>query len=136
MYNYQIKIEYDGTFFVGWQIQKNGPSIQEKIEKVFSKILKSKINIIGAGRTDKGVHAIGQFANFKINKPIKDIKKFLGSVNFFLNKHLISIIKITKKKIDFNSRYNAKERIYEYVIVNRESNLSLEKIEHGILKTS
>ena len=127
MYNYQIKIEYDGTFFVGWQIQKNGPSIQEKIEKVFSKILKSKINIIGAGRTDKGVQAIGQFANFKINKPIKDIKKFLGSVNFFLNKHLISIIKITKKKIDFNSRYNAKERIYEYLIINRESNLSLEK---------
>ncbi len=127
MYNYQIKIEYDGTFFVGWQIQKNGRSIQEKIEKVFSKILKSKINLIGAGRTDKGVHAIGQYANFKINKPVKDIRKFLGSVNYFLNKHLISIIKITKKKLDFNSRFNAKERIYEYVIINRESNLSLDK---------
>ena len=127
MYNYQIKIEYDGTFFVGWQIQKNGRSIQEKIEKVFSKILKSKINLIGAGRTDKGVHAIGQYANFKINKPVKDIRKFLSSVNYFLNKHLISIIKITKKKLDFNSRFNAKERIYEYVIINRESNLSLDK---------
>ena len=95
--------------------------------KRFFKNSKSKINLIGAGRTDKGVHAIGQYANFKINKPVKDIRKFLGSVNYFLNKHLISIIKITKKKLDFNSRFNAKERIYEYVIINRSSNLSLDK---------
>ena len=54
-FNYQIKIEYDGTNFVGWQFQKNGPSIQERIEKVLFRVLNSKIKIIGAGRTDKGV---------------------------------------------------------------------------------
>ena len=127
MFNYQVKIEYDGSSFVGWQYQNNGLSIQGKIEKVFSKVLMSKVRLIGAGRTDKGVHAEGQYANFKISKPIGDIKKFLGSVNFFLKNNLITIITISKKKIDFNSRYNAKERIYKYIIVNRESKLSLEK---------
>ena len=68
MFNYLIKIEYEGTKFVGWQYQKNGKSIQERIEKVFKKILKTQIKIIGAGRTDKGVHAFSQCANFKIKK--------------------------------------------------------------------
>ena len=68
MFNYLIKIEYDGTNYVGWQYQKNGISVQEKIEKTLKKILKSKTKIIAAGRTDKGVHAEGQFANFKVKK--------------------------------------------------------------------
>ena len=71
MFNYLIEIEYDGTNFVGWQYQKNGVSIQEKIEEALKKILKSKIRIIGAGRTDKGVHAFGQFANFVVSKKIE-----------------------------------------------------------------
>ena len=68
MNNYLLEIEYDGTSYVGWQYQKNGISIQEKIEIALKKILKKKIKIIGAGRTDKGVHASGQKANFKIEK--------------------------------------------------------------------
>ena len=71
MYNYLIKIEYDGTNFVGWQYQKNGISIQEKIEKAIKKILKLKIRVTAAGRTDKGVHALGQIANFKKKKKKK-----------------------------------------------------------------
>ena len=89
MFNYLIKIEYDGTNYVGWQYQKNGISVQEKIEKTLKKILKSKTKIIAAGRTDKGVHAEGQFANFKVKKKIEDEKKFLNSINFFLRKNLI-----------------------------------------------
>ena len=73
--NYLLKIEYDGSNFVGWQFQENGKSIQETIEKAIFKVLKSKTKIIGAGRTDKGVHAIGQYANFKINKKIVNEKK-------------------------------------------------------------
>ena len=125
MHNYLIKIEYDGTNYVGWQYQKNGRSIQEKIEKALKKLLKSKIRIIGAGRTDKGVHAIAQHANFKINKKIENEKKFLNSMNFFLRKDLISIIEIKKKSKVFHSRFDAKERIYEYKIINREGALSL-----------
>ena len=81
-YNYLIKIEYDGTRFVGWQFQKNGQSIQERIEKILSKLLNSKIKIIGAGRTDKGVHALGQHANFRTNKKIEN-KKILEFLKFF-----------------------------------------------------
>ena len=71
VYNYLIKVEYDGTKFVGWQYQKNGQSVQEKLEKVLKKLLKDKIKVIGAGRTDKGVHALGQYANFKTEVKLK-----------------------------------------------------------------
>ena len=125
MYNYQLIIEYDGNNFVGWQFQKNGRSIQEVLEKNLQKLLKKKIKIIGAGRTDKGVHAFGQSANFLINYKIRNKKNFLNSINFFLSKHLISIIDIKKKKLNFNSRYDAKQRTYEYKIVNRHSNLAI-----------
>ena len=127
MFNYLIKIEYDGTKFVGWQYQKNGTSIQEKIERAIKKILnyKKRFKIDGAGRTDKGVHAFCQYANFKIREEIKDKKKFINSLNFFLQKDLISVLEIKKKKIDFHSRHSAKERIYEYFIINREGSLSI-----------
>ena len=77
MFNYLIKIEYDGTNFVGWQSQKNGKSIQSSIELALKKITKNKTKIIGAGRTDKGVHALSQFANFKLKKKIDNKKVFL-----------------------------------------------------------
>ena len=82
MFNYLIKIEYDGTNFVGWQSQKNGKSIQDSIEKALKRVLKKKIRIIGAGRTDKGVHAFSQYANFKFEKKIQNKKIFLDSINF------------------------------------------------------
>ena len=124
-YNYLLKIEYDGTKFVGWQTQKNGRSIQDKIENSLSKVLNSKIKIIGAGRTDKGVHALGQHANFKSELKIENKNRFINSLNFFLSKYLISVIKISRKKLSFNSRYDAKERIYKYLIINRQGPLSL-----------
>ncbi len=127
MYNYLIKIEYNGSNFVGWQSQKNGKSIQDTIERALKKIFKSKIRISGAGRTDKGVHALGQYANFKYVKKIKDKKKFLDSINFFLGKNLISIIDVKSKSIDFHARFNAKKRVYEYLIINRQSPLSIDK---------
>ena len=96
--NYQIIIEYDGTSYNGWQYQKNGSSIQNEIERALRKILKKKIRIIGSGRTDAGVHAVGQSANFFSDKIVDD-KKFLNSLNFFLSKKNISIHSIKKKKI-------------------------------------
>jgi tRNA pseudouridine38-40 synthase len=127
MFNYLLKIEYDGTNFVGWQSQKNGVAVQEKIEKALEKVFKLKVKITGAGRTDKGVHAKGQCANFIIKSKIEDIRKFLNSVNFFLKNNLISILDIKKKKINFHSRFDAKERIYEYHITNRLGSLSIDK---------
>jgi len=133
-HNYKIIIEYDGTKFVGWQFQKNGISIQETIEKKLTKLLKIKIKLIGAGRTDAGVHATGQCANFKIKKKIKNKNNFLNSINFFLNKKSISLIDIKKKSLNFHSRFDAKERIYEYKITNRIGNLALNKDRVWLVK--
>ena len=127
MYNYQLIIEYDGSSFVGWQFQKNGISVQETLEKNLKKIFKKKTRIIGAGRTDKGVHAIGQCANFLIDERIENKEIFLNSINFFLRRYLISVIDIKKKRLNFNSRYDAKERIYQYKIINRFSSLTIDK---------
>ena len=89
MPRYQIFIEYVGTKFIGWQIQKNGSSIQELIQKKLSKLLKEKIIVTGSGRTDSGVHAIEQSAHFDCKEKIRDHKKFLKSANYFLNQDLI-----------------------------------------------
>jgi tRNA pseudouridine38-40 synthase len=127
MFNYLIKIEYEGTNFVGWQSQKNGKSIQDSIEKALKKVLGSKIKIIGAGRTDKGVHAYSQVANFKLKKKIDNKKIFLDSINFFLKNELISILDVIKQKKDFHARFSAKLRTYEYLIINRQGTLSIYK---------
>ena len=82
MFTYQIIVEYIGTNLVGWQIQKNGLSAQEVLEKGLKKILKDKVKIVGSGRTDAGVHASGQSAHFKTKHKIKDKKIFLSSLNF------------------------------------------------------
>jgi tRNA pseudouridine38-40 synthase len=126
MHTYQIIIEYDGTHFVGWQKQKNGPSVQQTIEKILTKILKEKIAVYGSGRTDTGVHAIGQSAHFSLKSKINNKLLFLNSVNFFLYKKKISILKINKKRLNFHARYSAKKREYKYIIVNRLAPLSLE----------
>lgn len=121
-------IEYDGSKFVGWQFQKNGTTIQGEIEKILKKIFKKNIKITGSGRTDTGVHAIAQSANFKIDKVI-DVEKFKNRLNHFLKSKKISIISIKKRKNNFNSRYSAYEREYRYVIINRKSHLALDSLK-------
>ena len=121
MNRYQILIEYEGTLYNGWQIQKKGKSIQENIEIVLSKLLKEKIKIYGSGRTDTGVHAKEQSAHFDTTNKIIQKNKLLNSLNFFLNKKKISILKIKKKNKLFHSRYSAKERRYTYLIRNDAS---------------
>ena len=136
MFNYQIIIEYDGTNFVGWQIQKNGFSVQEAIQKTLIKTLKQKIILHGSGRTDSGVHAIAQSAHFTTKVKIKDKFLFLNTVNFFLNKIKISILKLNSKKQNFHARYNAKKRLYKYVIINRIAPLSLERNKAWHIKST
>ena len=84
MYRYQILIEYVGTNFRGWQVQKKGPTIQGLIQNIISKILKEKIILFGSGRTDSGVHAIEQSAHFDCKNKIVNLEKFLKSINHFL----------------------------------------------------
>jgi tRNA pseudouridine38-40 synthase len=121
MYRYQILIEYVGTDFRGWQIQKKGKTIQGLIQEKISKLLKEKILLFGSGRTDTGVHAIEQSAHFDSKKKIYQLDKFLKSINHFLNREGVVILKIKKKNNNFHARFSAKLRIYRYVIINRLS---------------
>ena len=127
MHRYQICIEYVGTNFIGWQIQKKGNSVQKLVQSVISKIVKKEVSIGGSGRTDAGVHAWGQSAHFECEKKIINSDKFIKSLNFFLNKKQISITTLKKRNSNFNARYSAKERIYEYVIINRLAPPSIER---------
>ncbi len=121
MFRYQILIEYLGTSFVGWQLQKKGNSVQKVIQLTLKKLLKEKVIIYGAGRTDAGVHAKEQSAHFDIKNKIDNIEKFIKSCNFFLNPKNISIINIKKKRSNFHARFSAKKRSYIYLIQNRFS---------------
>lgn len=113
-HNYKIKIAYDGTHYNGWQIQPHSISIQEVIERGLNKFLKetTPIHIIGAGRTDTGVHAKGQVAHFKTQKAV-DCFKFLSSANGILP-HDIRINSIEEVPATFHSQYSAKSKIYHY----------------------
>ena len=119
-------VEYDGTHFVGWQRQINGKSVQETIENAIEKLAEKKIIIFGAGRTDAGVHAVHQVFHFDLDKDI-DAKKITEALNFHLKNNSISILKTELVQNDFDSRRNAKLRIYKYIIINRDSPLSIEK---------
>ena len=128
MRNICLTIEYDGTRFCGWQRQdpkKKFKTIQEEIEKSAAKLFGKKINLVGAGRTDSGVHAEGQVANFKIdsNLPLTNIKRGLNS---HLSKD-IAIIKAESVDLDFHSRFSAKKKLYRYRIVNRKERSPLLK---------
>ena len=127
MFRYQILIEYVGTNFRGWQIQKKGKTIQGLIEEKISKLLKEKIILLGSGRTDTGVHALEQSAHFDCKTEIIQTKKFLKSINHFLNKEGVAILLIKKKNNNFHARFSAKMRIYKYIIINRLSGPVIEK---------
>ena len=127
MFKFQILIEYVGTNFRGWQIQTKGKTIQGLVQNKISKLLKEKIILIGAGRLDKGVHASEQSAHFECKTKISDLDRFLKSLNHFLNKEMITVLKIKKRGKDFHARYSAKIRIYRYVIINRFGRPMLEK---------
>ncbi len=119
MNNYKLIIQYDGTEYAGWQIQKNAPTIQQKISDVLEILLKEKVNLIGSGRTDAGVHALGQTANFRTDNEI-DLYKFKHSLNAILPAD-ISIIEMEKAEPDFHSRFDAKKRSYIYFISKLKS---------------
>lgn len=117
MRNIQLIIEYDGSNYCGWQRQNNGVSVQQKIEEALEIISGEKLSIIGAGRTDAGVHAYAQSANFYTDSKIP-IEKFPFAVNSALPED-ISVIRAYERHESFNSRYSAIEKTYIYKIYNR-----------------
>ncbi len=126
MNRYKIKIEYDGTPFVGWQFQKNGTSVQKILQDAIFLFSQEKTVVNGAGRTDSGVHAEEQVAHFDLKKKIEK-KKFIKGINKYIGNYPISVLEVRKVSRKFHSRYDAKQRVYRYIIVNRSSRLSLLK---------
>ena len=126
MQRYKIKIEYEGTPFVGWQFQKNGQSIQEVLQKAIFRFSNENVTVIGAGRTDSGVHALGQVAHFDLKKKMKQIK-ILPAINQNIGNKPITILKVNKVNKKFHARFDAKKRTYQYIIINRQSPLTLQK---------
>ena len=126
MQRYKIKIEYEGTPFVGWQFQKNGQSIQEVLQKAIFNFSNEKVIVIGAGRTDSGVHALAQTAHFDLKKKMQK-KNILSAINQNIGKKPVTILKVNKANKNFHARYDAKRRTYQYLIINRQSPLALQK---------
>ena len=110
---YLLELSFNGANYHGWQIQPNSVSVQETIERCLSTILNEKINIVGAGRTDSGVHASYFCAHFDYDQIIKDKSNFIYKSNSFLPKD-ISINKIYVVKSDFHARFDAVSRTYQY----------------------
>ena len=114
-YRYKIVFSYDGSLFFGYAKQIDKRTIQGEIEKVLSTIFCSNITIYASGRTDKGVHAYAQVADFVLDKKIKNIDKTLSSINKLLPGD-IYVKELRKVNNNFSSRFNAKSKEYEYII--------------------
>ena len=122
MRNIRLTIEYDGTRFSGWQTQRSRKrfrTVQEEIEKAAKKLFGKNIALIGAGRTDTRVHAEAQAANFKIDSalPLRNIKRGLNS---YLPKD-IAILSADDARSSFHARFDAKQKLYRYTIINRKT---------------
>lgn len=125
MKNIQVTIEYDGTGYCGWQIQPNGLSIQQVVAEAWSAASGETIKLVGSGRTDAGVHAYGQTANFQTTATIP-----VDRIPYALNARLpgsIRILDAKERSMDFHSRFSAKGKVYEYRILNNTFGSSLRR---------
>jgi tRNA pseudouridine38-40 synthase len=114
MRNIKLTIEYDGGGFSGWQIQSDLRTVQGVLEEKLNNLFNEKIEVIGSGRTDVGAHAKGQVANFKTSSNLM-IKNILNALNSLLPEDVL-IKNAEEVALDFNSRFSAKSRVYEYKI--------------------
>lgn len=119
MYNYKLTIQYDGTRYRGWQVQGNtDQTIQGKVEGVLSRLTGQPVELHGSGRTDAGVHALGQVANVKLPRPF-DLSELLRELNRYLPAD-IGVIAVEPAPERFHARLNARSKTYRYRIWNSE----------------
>ena len=126
MPRFKLTIEYDGGPFASWQRQDNGPSVQAALEEAARAYCQAEIQVQGAGRTDAGVHALGQVAHLDL--PRDDPPEVVANaLNAHLRPHPIAVLKAEKVADDFHARFSATERGYLYRIVNRRAPAVLEE---------
>ncbi len=126
MPRYRITVEYDGGPFVGWQMQANGPSVQEELEKALQRLTGEATVVYGAGRTDAGVHALGQVAHFDLLRAW-DVGRLRDGLNAHLRPHPIAVLEAEEAAPDFHARFSATSRHYQYRIVDRRAPLALDR---------
>ncbi len=114
---YKITIEYDGTPFIGWQKQEGQPSVQDVLETALKTYFRTETPVCGSGRTDAGVHALGQVAHFDCDKKLKS-KEFIYSINSLMRPNPVVIKKLEKVDEEFHARFSAIQRTYLYRIQN------------------
>ncbi len=125
MPRYKLTVEYDGTPFVGWQRQDNGPSIQEALELAIEGFCSQRITPTGAGRTDSGVHALAQVAHFDLDTDARP-DKIRDALNYHLKPNPIAVLSVELVPNEFHARFSAKRRHYLYRISTRRPPLTLD----------
>jgi tRNA pseudouridine38-40 synthase len=123
---YRLTLEYDGTAFAGWQRQQNAPSVQQVVEKAALALDGEPVQVIGAGRTDSGVHALGQVAHLDLRKA-RRADTVRDALNAYLRPHLVSVLNAEEASPEFHARFDATSRSYLYRIVNRRPDLALDR---------
>jgi tRNA pseudouridine38-40 synthase len=123
---YKLTIEYDGSVFAGWQRQDNAPSVQATLEAAAEALDGAPVQVIGAGRTDAGVHATGQVAHLDLTKTIR-AGKVRDALNAHLRPHPIAVLEAEDASPEFHARFDATGRSYIYRIVNRRADLALDR---------
>lgn len=118
MKNYKLVIEYDGTGYSGWQRQTDRPTLQAEIENALQIMLRSRVSLIGSGRTDAGVHALGQVANFRCESRLS-AGEILQGLNSLLPDSIV-IRSCMPVPAEFHARYDALRKTYQYRILNRD----------------
>jgi len=123
---FKVVLEYDGSGFVGWQRQDNGPSVQQALEAAIHRFCGERVDCLAAGRTDAGVHALGQVAHFDIAREATP-ETVRDALNFHLKPAPVAVRHAAAVGGDFHARFSAKARIYFYRIVNRRAPLVLDR---------
>jgi tRNA pseudouridine38-40 synthase len=126
MPRYKLTIEYDGTPFVGWQIQANGVSVQGVLTEAIAAFAGERVSVGGAGRTDAGVHALAQVAHVDLAKAW-DTDTVRDALTAHLRPHPVAVVAAERAAPDFDARFSAVKRHYRYRIVNRRPDLTLER---------
>jgi tRNA pseudouridine38-40 synthase len=126
MPRYRLTLEYDGTPFVGWQRQDNGPSVQGALEAAIEKLSGERVTMTGAGRTDAGVHALGQVAHFDLEKSFEP-GKVRDALNYYLRPDPVVVLGADVADAEFHARFSAMARHYLFRILNRRSPPALEQ---------
>jgi tRNA pseudouridine38-40 synthase len=125
MPRYKLLIEYDGTPFVGWQVQGNGVSVQGVLTAAVTAFCGESVHVQGAGRTDAGVHALGQVAHIGLARAW-DADTVRDAINAHLRPHPVAVLAAEPVADDFDARFSARKRHYVYRIINRRADLALE----------